>query len=87
MADSEESNNILIQRLKETAKNKNTQQSTKWIKVWKSWVSDNRYDKRRVWTEGAKQNSRGVLGTVRKKGGEDYEPDSIRIIYFFHVCC
>ena len=35
-----ESNNILIQSLKENAKNKNTQQSTNaWLKVWKSWAS------------------------------------------------
>ena len=29
-----ESNNILLQRLKDNAKNKNTQQSTSWINVW-----------------------------------------------------
>ena len=45
MADREESHNILIQSLKENAKNKNTQQSTsKWIKLCKSWASDNRYE-------------------------------------------
>ena len=33
-------NNVLIQRLKENALNKNTQQSTNtWLKVWKSWAS------------------------------------------------
>ena len=41
-----ESNNILIQTLKENAENKNTQRSTNnWIKVWKSWASENRHDK------------------------------------------
>ena len=69
MADSEESNNILIQSLKETAKNKSTKQSTKWIKVWKSWASDNRYDKRRVWTEGAEQNSRSFRNSSKERRG------------------
>ena len=44
MADSEESNNILIQSLKETAKNKNTQQSTKWIKVWITAMTKEEYE-------------------------------------------
>ena len=40
-----ESNNVLIQSLKENAKNKNTQQSTNnWLKVWKSWASQKGYD-------------------------------------------
>ena len=46
MADSPgESDYILIQSLKENAKNKNTRQSTNnWLKVWKSWASQKGYD-------------------------------------------
>ena len=44
MANRGESNNILIQSLKENAKR--TQLSTNnWTKVWKSWASKNCYDK------------------------------------------
>ena len=40
-----ESDNILIQSLKENAVNKNTLQSTNnWVKVWKSWASQKGYD-------------------------------------------
>ena len=40
-----ESDNILIQTLKENAVNKNTLQSTNnWVKVWKSWASQKGYD-------------------------------------------
>ena len=40
------SNNVLIQSLKENAKNKNTQQSTNnWLIVWKSWAFQKGYDK------------------------------------------
>ena len=39
-----ESNNVLIQSLKENAKNKHSQQSTNnLLKVWKSWVSQKGY--------------------------------------------
>ena len=40
-----ESNNVLIQSLKENAKKKKHQQSTNnWLKVWKSWASQKGYD-------------------------------------------
>ena len=40
-----ESDNVLIQNLKENAMNKNTLQSTNnWIKVWKSWAAQKGYD-------------------------------------------
>ena len=46
MVDRGESNNILIQRLKESANHKNTQQSpNNWINVLKSWASENHFDK------------------------------------------
>ena len=35
-----ESNDVLIEGLKDNAKTKNTQQSTNnWIKVWKTWAA------------------------------------------------
>ena len=41
-----ESNNILIQSLKDNAKNKNTQQSTNnWINVWSAWAQQKGHDK------------------------------------------
>ncbi|KAJ7331109.1 hypothetical protein OS493_020810 [Desmophyllum pertusum] len=40
-----ECNNILIDSLKENAKNKNTRQSTNnWLKVWKSWAAQKGHD-------------------------------------------
>ena len=42
-----ESDNILIQSLKENAVYNNTLQSTnKWVKVWKSWASQKGYDEK-----------------------------------------
>ena len=47
MTDRGQSNNILIHSLKENTKKKNTQQNTNnWINFWKSWASENRYEKR-----------------------------------------
>ena len=41
-----ESNNILIQSLKDNAKSKNTQQSTNnWINVWSAWAEQKGHDK------------------------------------------
>lgn len=40
-----ESNDILIESLKDNSKNKNTQQSSNnWIKVWKTWAAENGHD-------------------------------------------
>ena len=56
-----ESNNVLIQSLKENAKNKNTQQSTNtWLKVWKSWASQKGCDESiEKYEPEAEQISRG----------------------------
>ena len=78
-----ESNNILIQSLKENAKNKNTQQSTNnWIKVWKSWAAHKGSDDRIVKykPEALSKILETFSATFRKKDGEDYEPDSLRVI-------
>ena len=41
-----ESNNILIQSIKDNAKNKNMQQSTNnWINVWSAWAEQKEHDK------------------------------------------
>ena len=41
-----ESNNILIQSLKDNAKNKNMQQrANNWLNVWSAWAEQKRHDK------------------------------------------
>ena len=78
-----ESNNILIQSLKENAKNKNTQQSTNnWVKVWKSWAAQKGYDDsiEKYEPEGLNKILEEFYATVRKKDEEDYEPDSLRVM-------
>ena len=78
-----ENNNILIQSLKENAKNKNTQQSTNnWVKVWKSWTAQKGYDDsiEKYEPEALNKILEEFYATVRKKDGEDYEPDSLRVM-------
>ena len=78
-----ESNNVLIQSLKENAKNKNTQQSTNnWLKFWKSWASQKGYGESMEKYEPEAMNKilEEFYATVRKKDGEDYEPDSLRVM-------
>ena len=77
-ASSGESDDILIQSLKENALNKNTVQSTNnWIKVWKSWAAQKGYDESR---ETLNKILEQFYATVRKKDGGDYEPDSLRVM-------
>ena len=72
--------NILIQRLKEHAKNKNTRQTTNnWIKVWKRLDYDKRIDENE--SEALSKTLEVFQATVEKKDGEDYEPDSLRVIF------
>ena len=78
-----ESNSILIQSLKENAKNKNTQQSTNnWVKVWKSWAAQKGYGDsiEKYEPEALNKILEEFYATVRKKDGEDYEPDSLRVM-------
>ena len=78
-----ESNNILIQSLKDNAKNKNMQQSTKnWINVWSAWPELKGHDKSTMGYEPVAQSKilEDFYATVRKKNGEDYEPDSLRVM-------
>ena len=69
-----ESNNVLIQSLKENAKKKNTQQSTNnWLKVWKSWASQKGYDEsiEKYEPEALNKILEEFYATVCKKDGED----------------
>ena len=69
---SEESDNILIQSLKENAVNKNTLQSTNnWVKVWKSWASQKGYDGSIEKYEPGAKILEQFYATVRKKDAID----------------
>ena len=78
-----ESDNILIQSLKDNGKNKNTQQRTNnWINVWSAWAEQKGHDKS---IDGYKPVALNKIledfyATVRKKNGEDSEPDSFRVM-------
>ena len=69
---SEESDNILIQNLKENAENKNALQSTNnWVKVWKSWASQKGYDEGIEKYEPGAKILEQFYATVRKKDAID----------------
>ena len=73
-----ESDNILIQSLKENAVNKNTLQSTNnWVKVCKSWASQKGYDESIEKYEPEAKILEHSYATVRKKDGDidRYLPD------------
>ena len=75
-----ESDDILIQSLKENAMNKNTLQSTNnWIKVWKSWAAQKGYDEsiEKYKPETLNKILEQFYATIRKKDGE---PDSLRVM-------
>ena len=78
-----ESNNILIQSLKDNAKNKNMQQSTNsWINIWSAWAEQKGRDKSTEGYEPVALNKilEDFYTTVRKQNGEDYEPHSLCIM-------
>ena len=84
-----ESDNILTQSLKENAVNKNTLQRTNnWVKVWKSWASQKGYDESIVFEkyepEALNKHLKQFYATVRKKDGDDCEPDS-PCAYLFQI--
>ena len=69
-------------------KNKSTQQSTNnWIRDCKSRASQNRHDKciEKCERQALNKILEELYATVRKKDGRDYEPDSLRVIFFL-VC-
>ena len=78
-----ESNEISIQALKENAKNANTTQSTiNWLKVFQSWASKRGYDKNieQYVPEELNKILEVFYAEVRKQNGEEYEPDSLRVM-------
>ena len=76
-----ESDNILIQSLKEYAVYNNTLQSTNnWLNVWKSWASQKGYDESIEKCEPEAKILEQFYATVRKKDGDDYEPDGLRVM-------
>ena len=88
MADSSgESDNILIQNFKENAMNKNTLQGTNsWVKVWKSWSCQKGYDDciEKYEPESLNKILEQFYTTVRKKDGDDYEPNRERVQILHH---
>ena len=76
-----ESDNILIQSLKENAVNKNTSQSTNnWVTVWKSWAPQKGYDESIEKYEPEAKLLEQFYATVRKKDGDDHESDGPRVM-------
>ena len=78
-----ERNEISIQGLKENAKNLSTTQSTNnWLKVFQSWAV-NRGNDRNIENYTPEELNKILevfYAEVRKQNGEDYEPDSLRVM-------
>ena len=78
-----DSSSVLIESLKDNAKNKNTKLSTNnWLRVWKTWAKEKGHDDNIESYEPAKLNKvlEQFYATVRKQDGSDYEPDSLRVM-------
>ena len=76
-----ESDNILIQSLKENVVYNNTLQSTNnWVNFWKSWASQKGYDESIEKHEPEAKILEQFYATGRKKDGDDYEPDGLRVM-------
>ena len=63
--------------------NKNTLQSTNnGVKIWKSWAAQMGYDEsiEKYESEALNKIIQQFNATVRKKDGDDYEPDSLRVM-------
>ena len=72
-----------IQELQNNAKNKNTSTSTKfWITVFKSWAKQKRFPEEIETFEPSELDTalQQFYAEVRNKDGEDYEPDSLRVM-------
>ena len=72
-----------IQELQNNAKNKNTSTSTKfWITVYKSWAKQKRFPEEIETYEPSELDTalQQFYAEVRNKDGEDYEPDSLRVM-------
>ena len=78
-----ESDDILMQSLKENAMNKNTlQNANNWVKVWKTWAAQKVYDEciENYEPETLNKILEQFYAAVRKKNGDDYEPGSLRVM-------
>ena len=77
-----EGNNVLIQSLKENAKNKNTQQSkNNWLSLEVLGFSKGLWQKYwKVRTGGRELNSGGVLRNSSHETREDFEPGNLRVM-------
>ena len=63
--------------------NKNSLQGTNnWAEVWKSWASQKVYDysTKKYEPEALNKILEQFYATVREKDGDDYEPDSLRVM-------
>ena len=76
-------NEITLEYFVESAKNQNTTKSTNnWVNVYKQWASERGYD------QDLEKYSFGEVdiilclffAEIRKQNGEDYEPDSLRVM-------
>ena len=68
----EESNNILVESLKENAKKLNKAQ-THWLRVWRYWTAQKGYDQniKNYEPEALKKILEDFHATLRKKDGKD----------------
>jgi hypothetical protein len=72
-----------IEELQNNAKNKNTSISTKfWIAVFKSWAKDKGFSEEIESYEASEldRTLQQFYAEVRNKDGQDYEPDSLRVM-------
>ena len=56
------------------------QSTNNWVKVWKSWASQKGYDESIEKYEPEAKILEQFYATVRKKDGDDYEPDGLRVM-------
>ena len=76
-------NSVELEALKAKANNKNTNKSTKyWLKVWQDWALVRQYDAeiKNYPPEELDNVLQKFYAEVRAKKGEDYEPDSLKVM-------
>ena len=66
-----------IEELRNGSKNLNSSKSTSfWLSVWKTWCQEKKHRPRNRGTKVLEQ----FYAEVKNKNGEDYEPDSLRVM-------
>ena len=76
-------NSVELEALKAKANNENTNKSTKyWLKVWQDWALVRQYDAEieNYPPEELDNVVQKFYAEVRTKKGEDYEPDSLKVM-------